>query len=315
MNASELVKTFEKANKRIHLLGSLDLGVLIALDMEGRTYTIIDGEVINRVNPAAISGQSNREQYLNPGGDGLWPAPEGTSMGYNYSSGTWRVSPGLTGARYNVTDIANFSVTIEAEIDLITAKGTGIPCIFRRKIQLFFGNPSLLSVCTEETIKYIGINTLIEGEFLISPWSLCQFESGKGCEVKFPCEKPEYVWDLYDDNIGECGIYSNKTYKAIANGSRRYQIGIGEQVPWLELYLPDKRMIVRREASPIPSEHRYIDIRDASPEVLPSENGVRYSVYSDTSNFMEIEAVGGFPKQLLPNAEISLIITNSYQKT
>ncbi len=81
----------------------LDAGVIAALDMEGRWFAVLDGEVLNRVNPDAIAGQSTREQYLNPGGDGLWPAPEGTTLGYQYSTGAWRVPPGLCAARYLVT--------------------------------------------------------------------------------------------------------------------------------------------------------------------------------------------------------------------
>ena len=53
---------------------------------------------MNRVNPDAIAGLSTREAYLNPGGDGLWPAPEGTCFGYQYATGDWRVSPGLSSA-------------------------------------------------------------------------------------------------------------------------------------------------------------------------------------------------------------------------
>ena len=42
-------------------------GVIVALDLEGRWFAVLDGEVLNRVNPEAIAGQSTRERYLNPG--------------------------------------------------------------------------------------------------------------------------------------------------------------------------------------------------------------------------------------------------------
>ena len=72
-----MLEAFDKAGKRVHVLGNHETGVFIALDMEGRIFTVLNGEVLNRVNFDAIKGQSTRAQYLNPGGDGLWPAPEG----------------------------------------------------------------------------------------------------------------------------------------------------------------------------------------------------------------------------------------------
>lgn len=37
-------------------------------------------------------------------GYGLWPAPEGTSLGYSYATGSWRVPAGIRHARFRVTD-------------------------------------------------------------------------------------------------------------------------------------------------------------------------------------------------------------------
>ena len=81
MKVALILKAFAKAGKKVQLVGDLDAGVIIALDMEGRLFAVLDGEVLNRVNLDAIAGESTRKLYLNPGGDGLWPAPEGTSRG------------------------------------------------------------------------------------------------------------------------------------------------------------------------------------------------------------------------------------------
>jgi len=104
------------------------------LDLEGRLYAVLEGEILNRVNPAAFTGQSVPDDYLNPGGDGLWPAPEGTVFGYEYASGSWRVPPAITGARYRVAAATAKSATIEAEIDLVNSRQLGVPTIFRRGV-------------------------------------------------------------------------------------------------------------------------------------------------------------------------------------
>jgi hypothetical protein len=73
-------------------------------------------------------------------------------------------------------------------------------------------------------------------------------------------------------------------------------------------------LTVRREAEPVPSEQPLIDIRDADPDVLPDAKGVRYSAYSDTANFMEIEASGGCPAVIEPNTEMSLTVSTRFTR-
>lgn len=312
MTAKELIDTFERAGKRVHLVGTLKAGVLMALDLEGRLFTMLDGKVMNRVNPHAIMGQSTRYGYLNPGGDGLWPAPEGTCMGYNYASGVWRVSPGLSGARYQVTATENLGATIEAEIDLINSLGIGIPTIFSRTTQINPGKNSV-TLITEESIQYIGKKTLDNKNCLIAPWSLCQFDCGHGCDVTFPCCSTEDVWDMYPEKIGPLGTLTNGIYKAVANGTLRYQIAMSDRVPWIELNLQDRQITVHRQAEDIPADQHYIDISDSDPTLSPDSRGIRYSVYSDKANFMEIEAAGGTPSLLKPGTRMSMKVLTKFQ--
>jgi hypothetical protein len=69
---------------------------------------------------------------------------------------------------------------------------------------------------------------------------------------------------------------------------------------------------VIRKAGPLSHGFEYIDIRDASPENAAEGRGVRYSVYSDPSGFMEIEAVGGMPSAILPGQTLSQRIDTRY---
>jgi hypothetical protein len=295
-------------------VGDLNAGVIIALDLEGRLFAVLDGEVLNRVNLDAIAGESTQKLYLNPGGDGLWPAPEGTSRGYQYSTGAWRVTPELRAARYLVTQAARRSAEVVAEVDLINAQGRGIPTLFKRQIALTPGRRSV-ALRTVESITYIGRSPLRRTDCLLAPWTLCQLDSGPECEVVFPCTRKAAVWDLYDDASDAQREWRGKLCGTATNGSQRYQIGIGAEVPWIEFHDARRGLVVRRRAGRLPAGQSYIDIRDAAPGVAPARKGVRYSVYSDTANFMEIEAVGGCPAVVRPNVEMSIEVDTRFART
>ena len=309
MTGSELVKLFEQGEKRYHLLGDINHGVIAGLDLEGRLFTIVGGEVVNRVNPEAFLGITDRKGYLNPGGDGLWPAPEGTCLGYEYATGDWRVPPGLTGAKYKVVEAEENHLLIEAEVDLINASGLGIAAIFRRDVTI----SGSISVKVIESIEYIGAKKLSRKECLLTPWSLCQFDCCPGCEVIFPDAGSSEVWDMYDPS-DECRFVKDGLWHAGTDGTARYQIGIGAQVPWIELQLPAQNMKIRRTARALSAGQGYIDIIDAPVTELPSDKGVRYSVYTDTAGFMEIEAAGGCPEIFEPGIVMSVEILTEYLK-
>jgi len=313
MKAQQLLKALEKAKKRAHLVGDLDAGVIVALDMEGRWFGVLGGEVLNRVNLDAVAGQSTRERYLNPGGDGLWPAPEGTALGYQYSTGAWRVPPGLCAARFLLTKADARKASICAEIDLVNNQGLGIPTLLGRKFAVAPGSNSV-TVRVTESITYLGTKPLPQRDCRLAPWSLCQFDCGPGCEVVFPCTQKSLVWDLYDQPSDGRRTWEKRLCRTRTDGSQRYQIAIGPAVPWIEFRDPGRGLTVRRKTGPLPSGQEYIDIRDAAPTVLPSKAGVRYSVYSDPSCFMEIEAAGGCPAVIEPKAVTSVVVSTQFTR-
>ena len=314
MKATRLLTALKKAGKRAHVVGNLDAGAIVALDVEGRWFATLGGEVLNLVRLEAIVGQSTRNEYLNPGGDGLWPAPEGTTLGYEYSTGDWRVPPGLTGACYLLTQAAARSATIRAEIDLINNAGVGVPTVFQRRIAIFPGKKSL-TVRVKESIIYIGSRPLRRAECKLAPWTLCQFDSGPGCEVVFPSTRKTSVWDLYEQPSNDQRRWDRRLCHTRTDGSGSYQIGIAKNVPLIEFRNPHRGLVVRRKADPLPTGRSHIDIRDAAPDVSPRRKGVRYSVYSDTDRFMEIEAVGGCPAIMRPNSEMSLTVSTQFALT
>ncbi|MGV8136564.1 MAG: hypothetical protein AB2L20_15250 [Mangrovibacterium sp.] len=311
--SEDVLKAFKKSGKRIHIVGNSETGVIVALDMEGRLFTVLNEVVLNRINDDAIMAQSIRGRYLNPGGDTLWPAPEGTTLGYQYSTGNWRVSPSVTSARYLVTSADKNNAIIVAEIDLINNQGVGVPALFKRQIEIE-PDRQKITVNIIESITYIGHMSLSNAECLLVPWTLCQFDSGAGCEVIFPGNEQSNVWDLYEQ-AGCTNIFKEGGICRVpTDGLKRYQLALGPDVPWIEYHDPQNGLIVRRTANSIPVDHSYIDIRDVSPEILPDKKGVRYSIYNDTENFMEIEAVGSCPETIFPGTEMKIAVTTQFSK-
>ncbi len=314
MRAQQLLKAFSQAGKRAFLVGDLNAGVIVALDLEGRWFGILNGEILNRVNPEAIAGQSTGDRYLNPGGDGLWPAPEGTKLGYQYAAGAWRVPPGLLAARFQLTRSAGRSVTIRAEIDLVNNQGLGIPALFERRITVSPGRAAV-TVRALESITYLGRATWGRGDCLLAPWSLCQFDCRSGCEVVFPCRRKAAVWDLYNDRSDGQRTWVDGFCHTRTDGKYRYQIGIGAEVPWIEFRDPQRGLTVRRTSDALTLAQSHIDIRDAEPTTSPGGKGVRYSVYTDAAGFMEIEAAGGCPVILRPDSVMSIAVNTRFAVT
>lgn len=309
MTGNDLIDLMLKSHRRIHVIGTLENGIIAALDLEGRLFVVVNGRVLNRVNPSAIEKRTNRSAYLNPGGDALWPAPEGTCYGYEYGTGKWRVPPAITGAVWEVVEQSDGLAVIRAEIDLVNNRRLGIPCEFERHIGVEREGEALVQKVTE-TIRYIGDKTLRQDEFRLAPWSLCQFDAGAGSKIMMPPPSGEDIRDMYDSSLSQRGL-SEGQYVVDAKTDFRFQLGLGPKVPWIE-YLRGPDLRVKRYAGDLPPGQRYIDIADSSPDQFPSEQGVKLSVYCDPSGFMEIEACGGCPGTLVPGAELSVIVTTEY---
>ncbi len=313
MRTHEFITLLKQSQRRYHLLGDENCGLIIALDVEGRIFSLLDGEVISRVNPEAFLGFSDSSGYLNPGGDGFWPAPEGSCLGYEYSTAGWRVPPGLCHARWQVQSQSAQNVCVSAEIDLINAQGLGLPCRFTRDISIAV-RPGELQQQVRESIEYLGKETLSASQALLAPWSLCQFDCDEHCYLLLPHCPPEDIWDLYTP-ASDC--HRRETPEGCRVGLKtdfRFQLGLSPKVNWLEFRNPAKQFLVHRTAALLPKNLHYIDIADRDCTTPPSGRPVRFSAYCDPSGFMEIEAAGGTPELLCPNASTSLDITTVCRK-
>jgi hypothetical protein len=310
MTGKDLIALMINSHRRVHVTGTRENGIIAALDLEGRLFTVINDRVLNRVVPSAIENRSNKNVYLNPGGDALWPAPEGTCFGYEYPTGKWRVPPAITGGVWEVAEQSENRTVIRAEIDLINNRNLGIPCEFERHIEIQqIGNSLIQNV--REIIRYIGDRTLKDDEFRLAPWSLCQFDTDQGCRVIMPKPSEADIWDMYEPSLSKRGMSDNK-YIVDTKTDFRFQLGLGENVPWIEFIKGDD-FHVKRYSGILPSRQRYIDISDIPPDQTPSDKGVKLSIYCDPSGFMEIEACGGCTDILSPGIELSVKITNEYE--
>lgn len=310
MTGYELIDLLDKSYRRSHVIGSMENGVIAALDMEGRLFTVLNGKVINRVVPAAIKKRSNKLSYQNPGGDVLWPAPEGTCLGYEYATGMWRVPPSVTGAAWEVIDSTENNGLLRAEIDLVNNQQTGIPCEFERHIFIDVSDGRLIQTI-RETIRYIGEKTINHKEFSLAPWSLCQFDSGIDGKVLMPVPVHGDVWDLYNASDKQRNVEED-LYVVKTKTPKRFQLGIGKNIPWIE-YVKEGAYRVKRYTKPLPLGQVHIDIADISPKKKPSNKAVSLSVYCDPSGFMEIEACGGTSEVLTPGTELSVEVITAYQ--
>ena len=212
-----------------------------------------------------------------------------------------------------MTEASRRSAVVGAEVDLVNNQGLGIPAIFQRRIAV---SPSRGAVAVKvlESIAYVGRKPLRRSECLLAPWTLCQFDCGPGCEVVFPCRRKASVEDLYDEPSDGQRRWSGGFCRTRTDGSQRYQIAIPADVPWIEFRDPRRGLVVRRQP-PAPAGrflHRH-PRRGAAGRAR--RKGVRYSVYSDASPFMEIEAAGGCPAVIRPNAEMSVAVSTRFVRT
>jgi hypothetical protein len=309
MTGNDLISLMHKSHRRVNITGTAENGIIAGLDLEGRLFTVVNDRVLNRVVPSAIVNRTNKNAYLNPGGDALWPAPEGTCFGYEYAAGKWRVPPAITGAVWEVSEQSENHTFIKAEIDLVNNRQLGIPCEFERHIVIECNDRSLIQI-VREVIRYIGERTLNNDEFRLAPWSLCQFDSDGSCRVIMPKPSEADIRDLYESSLSKRRPLDNK-YIVDTKTDFRFQLGLGENVSWIE-YMVGDDFRVKRHSGSLPRGQRYIDISDLPPDQFPSDSGVKLSIYCDPSGFMEIEACGGCPDVLSPGTELSVSVTTEY---
>ncbi|MBE6359530.1 MAG: hypothetical protein E7057_09845 [Lentisphaerae bacterium] len=307
MNTEQLIDICRKNGRRPITISSGNAVVTATLGMEGRLFLSHNGELTSLFRPeAAEKISTSKTGYFNPGGDGFWPAPEGTRFGYEYSSGSWRVPAAVVSAQYDIVSLSSDSFEIAAEIDLINNQQLGIPCRFTRKASVREVDGATV-VEQYDAIEYIGCCELAAGTFSIAPWSLSQFVVNGQTIARFG-DPGTPVRDLYMPSK-ELLASDGKVVTMKHDNVNRIQLALPEKSGFVELLLPDRNLQITRTSAPLADGLLPVDIADFPPDADPGEP-VRFSIYNDPSGFMELETVGGCTADLLPGTILGVNMTN-----
>lgn len=310
MTGEELICLLNQAYCRSHIIGTKESGIIVACDLEGRFFTVVNNQVVSKVNSSAILKRSNRTAFQNPGGDVLWPAPEGTCFGYEYSTGNWRVPSSITGATWEIASQSENKCVIRAEVDLINNIQVGLPCEFERHIQIEKEEKKIIQK-VKEVIRYIGKRRLNRTEFSLAPWSLCQLDSTKAGKIVMPAPADkEDIWDIYANSEKQRNV-EGELYVIKTETSERFQLGLSENISWIE-YISEDNYSVKRYARPLLNGQNHIDISDVSPDISPSDRKTSLSIYCDPSGFVEIEACGGCTDTLVNGTELVVDVITEF---
>ena len=99
--------------------------ILLPPSLAGRLFCQMDGELIHRLDTAALQHPSDTE-YDNLGGNSLWPAPEGGAYAFNYppQSENWYVQDGIAKAIPETT-LSDSGATVSKRMVLLIARASG----------------------------------------------------------------------------------------------------------------------------------------------------------------------------------------------
>lgn len=308
MTLEEFLEICSRNGRRPAVASFGNSAVVAVCGMEGRLFYVHAGQVVSLFRPEAAERIStSRSGYFNPGGDGLWPAPEGTSLGYEYSTGAWRVPAGIVGAQYEVAESRAEKLVIAAEIDLVNNRRLGLPCRFSRRVEVAEESDGTTVINQYDEIEYLGGCHIAAGEFMLAPWSLSQFSVDAASRAYFG-DPGTPVRDLYRPSE-KLLTREGGTVAMRHDDADRIQLALPEESRFVKLRLADRGLEITRTSPPLAAGLGFADIADADPGTAPSGE-VRYSIYNDPSGFMELEVVGGVPRELLPGTRTGVHIVN-----
>ncbi len=307
MNIEQFFDLCRHHGRRPVMISSGNAAVVAVCGMEGRLFYCHDGQLVSLFRPEAAENIStSRSGYFNPGGDGLWPAPEGTRFGYEYSTGSWKVPSAVTSAQYEIIAQNSDSLEIAAEIDLVNNQQLGIPCRFSRKVSLRQSGTATVIEQTD-SIEYTGVRELADGTFSIAPWSLSQFNVSDSTIARFG-DPGEAIRDLYMPS-NDLLTFDGDAVNMRHDSKNRIQLALPETSGFVSLLMPENNLQITRTVAPLPAGQFPVDIADYPPDTDPA-GPVRLSIYNDPSGFMELETVGGCTAGLIPGTILNMSVTN-----
>ncbi len=274
--------------------------VLLPPSLSGRIFCQMEGELIHRLDAAALQNPSPTE-YDNLGGNSLWPAPEGGPFAFNYLPGSdaWTVQDGIAKAVPVISREGEHGARIEKTIVLKNRKGVNIHLAYRRLISVM--DPQARSrgyaldgmgYRTEDIFEPLG--EYRSDEVLLAPWSLEQFPGAEGLVAfgKVGEAGDALHCDFYGDPGGRILRHPDHfTFRL--GGTARHQIGVTVQsrphfIGALDI---QRSLLFLRKTQP--QEGVYFNIADNEQPAGPFSAADLYSIFNGGElGFFELETIG-----------------------
>lgn len=290
---------------RIHDPGIVELKsgrgtVLIPPSLCGRIFCQMDGELLHRLDAAAMLNPSPTE-YDNLGGNSLWPAPEGGAFAFNYApdSDAWKVQDGVAKVVPAVEQMDEDSALVRKRMILINKQGKKIDLGYRRIVRVSEKPDALneyrvdwLNYRTDDIFEPFGKYS--SQDVLLAPWSLEQFPGSDGIVAfgKVQEARDALNLDFYGDP-GDRIMWDDNCFIFRLGGEDRHQIGIRvKSGPELIGAFDEKRsLLIIRKTEPM--EGIYFNIADNAQASGPFSAADMFSIFNGGGlGFYELETIG-----------------------
>lgn len=274
--------------------------VLIPPSLAGRIFCQLDGELVHRLDAAALRNPS-LTQYDNLGGNSLWPAPEGGLFAFNYppDGGEWMVQDGIAKAVPRVSTQGLNRAVVEKRITLTNRRGVKMGLNYRRVVTV----PEDMMLAKGYRLDAMRYHTedIFEPRedysaagVLLAPWSLEQFPGAEGIVAfgKVVEAKDALNCDFYGDP-GERIAWRPGHFIFRLGGTARHQIGVKVQskpecIGALDL---QRSMLFLRKTEVQPGV--YFNIADNEQSEGPYSAADLYSIFNGGElGFFELETIG-----------------------
>ena len=281
----------------------LDCGpgsVLIPPALNGRLFCQLNGELIHRLDDAALRTPSP-DGYDNLGGNSLWPAPEGGPFAFNYPPGSddWYVQDGISRAVPSITRESATRAVVEKRISLVNRKGVRIALLYRRIVSVPeapFHMPGYAAhgMLYETQDIFEPAGEYRADDVLIAPWSLEQFPGADGIVAfgKVTNSEDELNFDFYGDP-GDRISWKPGTFRFRLGGRDRHQVGVRVKAePQCIGALDPRRSLLFLRKTAL-QQGQYFNIADNEQAAGPFSAADLYSIFNGGElGFFELETIG-----------------------
>ena len=276
--------------------------ILLPPSLAGRIFCQWDGELIHRLDAASLGAPAGGD-YINLGGNSLWPAPEGGEYAFNYAenSDAWLVQDGIATTPVAIAPTAEGAI-VQKAITLSNRKGKSLDLTYYRTVS---AEIALVAGYELEGMRYHTEDRFDAAadqdatDVLLAPWSLEQFPGAEGIVAFGTLGDPAQPLNLeFYGDPGHRIVHAAGQFTFHLGGVDRHQIGIPvASHPTLlgALDLNRSLLFVRRTA---PQSGRYFNIADNEQTAGPWSAADLYSIFNGGElGFFELETIGAMNVQ------------------